>query len=143
MTGFRVGGLAALTVLLGAWGCGGSTTTPTNSTPVTYPQITESYSGSINIGETKPFHFAVTNPGSLDTAITSLSPVSTLTMGLYMGAWDALSETCTRSTIFTEAARVNVSISGTPQQAGEYCVAIYDIGNLQSPTDFTVTVLHY
>jgi hypothetical protein len=142
MSGLRVGGLAALTVLLGAWGCG-SSTTPTTSTPVTYEQKTETYTGSINIGETKPFHFAVTNPGSLDVAITSLAPVSTLTMGLYMGGWDPLTETCGRSSIDSPSARVNLTLSGTPQQAGEYCVAIYDVGNLQGAADFTLTVLHY
>jgi hypothetical protein len=135
-------GTAALTILLASWGCG-STSTPTQSTPVTYEQKTETYSGTLNIGETKPFHFTVTNPGSLDAAITSLSPVSTLTMGLNLGAWDPLTETCPKSSVYSDSARVNVPVSGTPQQAGEYCVSIYDVGNVQTATDFTITVLHY
>ena len=142
MSGLRVGGFAALTVALGAWGCGSSTTTPTTSTPVTYEQKTETYSGTIRPGETKAFHFAVTNPGSLDVAITSLGPVSTLTMGLLLGGWDPLTETCSRA-LPNDSARVNVPLSGTPQQAGEYCTAIYDVGNLQGAADFTLTVLHY
>jgi hypothetical protein len=141
MTGFRVGGLAALTVLFGAWGCGSST--PTSSTPpVTYPQLTETYTGTILPGETKAFHFTVTNPGSLDVAITSLAPVSTLTMGLQLGAWDPLTETCSKA-LPNDSARISVPLSGTPQQAGEYCTAIYDVGNLQGATVFTLTVLHY
>jgi hypothetical protein len=98
-------------------------------------------------GETKPFHFAVTNPGSLDAAITALSPVSTLTMGLYLGGWDATTETCPRAlpapTQPVAEVRVNQVLSGTPQSAGEYCVAIVDVGNLQSSTQFTITVQHY
>jgi hypothetical protein len=136
-------GTAALTLLLASWGCGSSTSTPTESTPVTYEQKTETYTGTLNVGEEKPFHFTVTNPGSLQAAVTSLSPVSTLTMGLNLGAWDSVGETCPRSTVSTEVARVNTAISGTPQQAGEYCVSIFDVGNVQSATDFTITVLHY
>jgi hypothetical protein len=135
-------GTAALTLLLASWSCG-SSSTPTQSTPVTYEQHTETYSGTLNVGETKAFHFTVTNPGSLDAAITSLAPVSTLTMGLNLNFWDPLTETCARSTVSTEIARVNAAISGTPQQAGEYCVSIFDVGNLQRATDFTITVLHY
>jgi hypothetical protein len=136
-------GTAALTILLASWGCGSTTSTPTQSTPVTYEQKTETYTGTLNVGETKPFHFTVTNPGSLDAAITTLSPVSTLTMGLWLGAWDPLTETCPKSSVFNDAVRVNVPVSGTPQQAGEYCVAIWDVGNVQNATDFTITVLHY
>jgi hypothetical protein len=140
MRDLRVGGLAALAVLFGAWGCGSST--PTSSTPpVTYPQLTETYTGTISIGETKPFHFAITNPGSLDAAITALGPVSTLSMGLSLGGWDPTAETCSK--IIVLEVRLNQPITGTPQSAGEYCVSIYDSGNLQGPTDFTVTVLHY
>ena len=124
--------------------CGSGGTTPTSpTTPTTYPQKTESYNGSIAPGETKWFHFTVENPGSLDAAITSLSPVSTLTMGLYLGGWDATNEACSKSNIFSDGARLNLVLSGTPQAAGEYCVAIYDVGNLQSSSDFGLTVLHY
>ena len=84
----------------------------------------------------------MTNPGSLDSAITALSPVSTLTMGLNLGAWDAAAEACPKI-LFNDAARLNVQLSGTPQAAGEYCVSIYDVGNLQNAIDFTITVLHY
>jgi hypothetical protein len=140
-------GTAALTILLASLlasaGCG-STTTPTQSTPVTYEQKTETYSGTLNVGETKAFHFAVTNPGSLDAAITSLSPIATLTMGLNLNFWDAAAEACPRSTVSSEVARVNAAISGTPQQAGEYCVSIFDVGNVPAAgTDFTIIVLHY
>ena len=142
MSGLRVGGFAALTVLCGAWGCGGSSTPTSSTPPVTYEQKTETFTGTIRPGETKAFHFTITNPGSLDVAITSLGPVSTLTMGLQLGAWDPLTETCSKA-IPNDAARVNVALSGTPQQAGEYCTAIYDVGNLQNPAEFTLTVLHY
>jgi len=141
MSWLRVGAMAVLGVSLGAWGCG-SSATPTSSTPTTYPQLTETYTGVLGPGELKAFHFTVANPGSIDAAITALGPVSTLTMGLHLGGWEATAETCSRL-VPLDTARLNQVLSGTPQSAGEYCVAIYDVGNVQSPTDFTITVLHY
>jgi len=138
----RVHGILALTMLLASWGCG--STTPTEPDPITYEQKTETYSGTLNAGETKAFHFTVTNPGDIQAAITSLSPVSTLTMGLNLNFWDAVAEACARSTVSTDVARLNAAIAGTPQQAGEYCVSIFDVGNVPTTgTDFTITVLHY
>jgi hypothetical protein len=135
-------GTAALTMLLASWGCGSST--PTEPDPVTYEQKTETYTGKLNAGETKPFHFTVTNPGDIVAAITSLSPISTLTMGLNLNFWDPLTEACPRSSVSSDVARVNAAISGSPQQAGEYCVSIFDVGNVPvAGTDFTITVSHY
>ena len=128
-----------LGVALATGACGGSSPTAASET---FIQKSESYSGTLNPGETAGFHFTVENPGSLDASIASLSPISTLTMGLQLGSWDAVTETCPRQ-LYTEGAKVNSVLTGNPQGPGEYCVAIYDIGNLQSPTDFALTVLHY
>jgi len=129
--------------MFGAWGCGGSNATPTTpTTPVTYPQLTETYTGTVAAGETKAFHFPITNPGSLDATITALAPLSTLTMGLNLGGWDVTTETCPKI-LFSDAAKLNAVLSGTPQSAGEYCVSIYDVGNLSTPSEFTITVKHY
>jgi hypothetical protein len=128
--------------ILGTTACG-SATVPTSQTPVQYPQTTENYAGSIKIGETKSFHFTVQNPGSLDVVITSLNPVSTLTMGLFLGTWDDPNQSCVKSSVFSELAKVNLVLSGTPQAAGEYCVGIYDVGNLQDSSDFELLVRHY
>ncbi len=136
----RVGAIALLGASLAASGCGSST--PTSSSPTSYPQLTESFAGTLTVGQLKAFHFKVTNPGSLDTYIASLTPVATLTMGLQLGVWDATAETCSKA-IWTDLAQVNQAMSGTPQAAGEYCVAIYDVGNVQETTDFSLTVLHY
>lgn len=128
-----------LGVVLSTWACGES---PTAASTETFVQRTESYAGILNPGESMAFHFTVTNPGSLDVFISSLSPVSTLTMGLQMGSWEATAESCPQQ-IFTDAARVNLVLSGNPQRPGEYCVAIYDVGNMQSAAEFVLTVLHY
>lgn len=140
MSRLRSTGLVGiLTVALTTWACGGGSPTEASET---LTQKTENYSGTLNPGETMAFHFTVENPGSLDAFIASLSPVSTLTMGLSLGSWAAATETCPREQ-FTEGARVNLLFTGYPQRPGEYCVSIYDVGNVQVPTDFVLTVLHY
>jgi hypothetical protein len=128
--------------MFGLWGCGSSTDTPTAQTPVTYTKLTETYTGTVAVGETKAFHFPVTNPGQLDATITALGPLSSLTMGLNLGGWDPTTETCPKL-LYTDAARLNQLLSGTPQSAGEYCVSIYDVGNVQTPAEFTLTINHY
>ena len=129
----RVAG--TLGVSLTCWGCGGPTAP-------SYPQSTENYMGVVNAGEGVAFHFTVTNPGSIDAYISSLAPISTLAMGLQLGLWTSDTESCSRD-LYTEAARVNLVISGTPQGPGEYCIEIYDVGNVQDTSDFSLVVHHY
>ena len=132
-------GTVALTMLLASWGCG--STTPTDPDPVTYEQKTETYSGTMNAGETKAFHFTVTNPGNIVAKITELAPVSTLTMGLSLGFWDATTSLCSQD--ISASVLLNATVSGSPPGPAQYCVGIYDVGNVQVPTTFTLVVTHY
>jgi hypothetical protein len=142
MTGLRiVGVLGSVALALSALACNNSPTTPDDTTPPG-TQKTENYSGSLGPGETKAFHFAVESPGAINVAITSLSPMSGLTMGLRIGAWEAATESCPQQ-VFSGAARLNLVLTGNPQGPGEYCVAIYDVGNLQAAADFGLTVTHF
>jgi hypothetical protein len=152
MNSFRMArGAAALAVLLASWHCG-STTPTTPSTPATPGvQKIETYADTFHPGANEIFayHFPVTASGALDVAITSLAPVSTITMGLRVSAWDFTLAACPAQLVTAcsicenPAARLNGVIEVTPQQAGEYCVAVYDTGNVQQNTDFTLTVTHF
>ena len=113
-----LGVAASLAVLLAAAGCQ-EKQTPVEPDPV-YPLITESFSGTIEKDGRKGFPFTVTNPGRINTSITSLSPVSTLTMGLGLGAWDATAETCTEQLQAQNGVRLNVVFGGDPPAAGVY-----------------------
>jgi hypothetical protein len=73
---------------------------------------------------------------------TALGPISSLTMGIAMGFWDAAAATCAEE-LSTPSATLNVAYAATPSQPGEYCVGIYDTGNVQVSSDFTLTVTHY
>lgn len=132
--------IGPLAVLLAAIACG-SAETPIEPAQV-FEQKTEIYTGSIVSGGSTAFHFPVQNPGDIRVSITQLSPVSTLTMGIWLGAWDPATETCPNQ-LATNSATLNVIFTGSPSGPAEYCVAIYDVGNLQSAAEFTLTVTHY
>jgi hypothetical protein len=131
---------SAVVVLLATVGCG-SSQTPIEPDPV-YEQKTEVFSGALAAGGVSPFHFPVVNPGAINLAITQLSPISTLTMGLRLGSWDATANNCPEQ-LGTSVATLNAVFTGNPSGPGEYCVAIVDVGNVQTTTDFTLTVTHY
>ena len=118
-------------------GCGSS---PTEPEPV-YELKTETHSGSLAVGGTSAFHFAVVNPGDINVAITQLDP-STLTMGLELGTWDDPTSACIGQ-LSTSTAVLNAVFGASPDSPGEYCVAIRDVGNIQTSADFTLTVTHY
>jgi hypothetical protein len=129
---------AAAAIALSALACGGET--PTEPAPV-YEQKTETYIGTLNTGGGAAFDFTVTNPGNIVAKITELSPVSTLTMGLSLGYWDATTSSCSQD--IRESVTLNTTLSGSPPGPAQYCVGVYDVGNVQAPTTFTIVVTHY
>lgn len=138
MTGLPiVGVVGALVVALTASGCNKTPAAPDDAS-----QKTENYSGTLGPGEARTFHFGVATPGTINVSITTLTPLSTVTMGLRIGAWEAATESCPQQ-VFSESARLNLVLTGNPQGPGEYCVAIYDVGNLQAATTFGLTVTHF
>jgi hypothetical protein len=121
-------------------GCSKSPSQPDGTPAGT--QKTENYTGTLNPRETKAFSFKVAAPGEITVTITNLSPISGLTMGLRIGAWESATSTCPEQ-VFSDTARLNLVLHGNPQGASEYCVAIYDVGNLQAATNFALTVTHF
>jgi len=129
-----------LAALFGSIACG-ATTTPTEPDPV-YELKTSNFTGTIKTGGTVSFPFTVVNPGDISVSIAALSPVSTLTMGVGLGSWDAAAEACTPQRT-TNSATLNVVFSASPSAAGEYCVGIFDVGNVQDSSDFELKVTYY
>ncbi len=131
---------AATVIVLSSLACGGTASTPTEPAPV-YEQKTETYTGTLNTGGGAAFNFAVTNPGNIVAKITELAPVSTLTMGLSLGFWDATTSLCSQD--ISASVLLNATVSGSPPGPAQYCVGIYDVGNVQVPTTFTIILTHY
>jgi hypothetical protein len=102
---------------------------------------TETYTGTLNTGGSATFDFTVTNPGNIVAKITELAPVSTLTMGLWLGFWDSTTSICSQD--IPASVTLNTTVSGQPPGPAQYCVGIYDVGNVQVQTTFTLVVTHY
>ena len=131
--------IAAVAALFGSMACGA---TPTEPTAPTYELKTSTFEGTVTAGGTVAFPFTVVNPGDISVSITALAPVSTITMGLAVGFWDAASTTCAQQ-LSTSAATLNVVYAASPAAPGEYCVGIFDAGNVQINTDFVLKVTYY
>ena len=132
--------VAVFAALLVSTACGA--TTPTEPTAPTYELKTSTFDGTVNTGGTVAFPFTVVNPGTISLSITGLTPASTITMGLALGLWDAAASTCAQE-LSTTSATLNVVFNATPSAPGEYCVGIFDTGNVQITTDFTLKVTYY
>jgi len=124
----------SLAALAGACG-GSSTTTPTTPAP---PITTETLTGTIQAGGVAFHTFTITQQGTLTATLTSLSPQTTITMGLGIGT---LSGTACSLLSTNETTKVGTVLSGTIA-VGAYCVQIYDIGNVQGSDDYTITLAH-
>ena len=134
--------LAVLAALVATIACGGTTPTePTTPAPV-YELKTSTFPGTLTTGGTVGFPFTVVNPGDINLAITALAPVSTLTMGLALGSWDAAASSCTQQ-VSTSQATINAVYTASPSAPGEYCVGIFDVGNVQVSTNFVLKVTYY
>lgn len=158
----NVGGIGALGVLLTSLGCGGSTasttTAPTPTEPA-YEIYTDTFSdGTVLQGSTadapdfgpagSPHRFTIhkassANPGLASVTITSLNPLSTITVGLGLTTWNATTENCDLPLLLTTfTAKVGVPLEGGVFAPRDLCVAVFDVGNILGSSTYVVTIVH-
>jgi hypothetical protein len=138
--------------------CGGSSPTAGPSAP-TYISYTDTFSdgtlqqnsdqNSPDFGPAgSPHRFTIhqasaTYPGSIDVTITSMSPLSTITVGIGLTTWNTTSQSCDMPLqLTTPSAKVGLTISGQVGAPGDLCVAIFDVGNVLGSTAYSITVVH-
>lgn len=130
-------GTVAIAVALAALAaCGGSSDT-TATTP-TAPLTTETITGTVLAGGVSFHTFTVAQQGTLTATLTTLSPQSTITMGMGIGT---VSGTACSLLSTNETTKMGSVLSGTIA-VGSFCVEIYDIGNVQVSDDYTITLTH-
>jgi hypothetical protein len=130
---------------LAATACGDSSSDssslPTSPTPTI---VTDTFSGSITQNGTATHTFSVTTGGySLLAGYTSIAPANLTALGIGIAAWDGT--TCGLNQSQNDIGRAgNTAISGTAA-AGNYCVRVYDGGNIPEGTTvtYTLAVQHY
>lgn len=115
-----------------AGGCAGT------DNGVTGPSTTDTFTGTLLASGNISYAVTVKANGELDLTLTTLTPQTTITVGLGIGLPQGSS-----CAVFTAAENAKVGstlpASVTP---GTYCVLVYDVGNVQGADNFTVSVLH-
>ena len=138
----RLMGVLAAVALTGSACSGGSTTSPTLPPTASTPAVTDTWSGTVQVGGYDT-HTLTAAAGSISITLTQAGPPATIFMGLGVGT--PTDPTCT----FFSGATTNTQASSSPQltgtlsSSGPICVEVYDIGNQAAPVNYSVSVLHY
>jgi hypothetical protein len=112
---------------------------PSTSTPA---QTTDTFQGSFTYLSADSHQFTIKEAGLVQVRLTAVGPLTTMALGVSVGAWNG--SACQGTNIKNDNSRVSaIALNGT-STPGDYCVTVYDSGNL--PTDatatYTVTVTH-
>ena len=126
--------LAAITLA----GCSSNddpTDVPTQPTPV---QITESFSGTLNVNGARTHSFIVDRAGTVTAQLKAI-PEGT-TIGVSLGTFNG--SACAILLSKTDAV-LNSTVTGTAQSTGQFCVWLNDVGRLTTGVDYTIEVTHF
>jgi hypothetical protein len=127
----------AVWLLFGVFAVGLGSACSNSATPDA-ARMTETFTGVLSAGGAATHAFNVSQAGTLDATLTSISPQSTITVGFGVG--QVTTGGCSLISV-TEGGRVGSDLSG-PINPGSYCVTIYDVGNVQDSVSYTLTVVH-
>lgn len=126
-------------------GCGNNDSTPTSpttTTPVAAPTVTDTFSGTLPVGGFRFYSFTVTENGTVNLTLTSVSGAfvpSTVMLGLGIGTPSGVD--CATTATVTAAAGSAPQLTGT-FSPGLYCARMYDVGNLFGPATFSMDIAH-
>ena len=139
MKGLLVAAIAAGAL---ATACGGSSDQTLTLPTVTPPSKTEVFTGTFGVGETKFHPFTVGQAGEVDITLTAVGPPPTIFVGLGVGVPNDTGCVLIQGFGGATQAGSTPQIVGNALAGGPFCVAIGDIGNLSSPVDYSITVVH-
>jgi len=138
-TSIRLSAVIVLTLVAGACTSGTSSQATTAPTPAT---STETFSGNVAQLATDGHPFSVSAAGTVTIGLTSVAPLATMSLGVGIGTWDGTA--CGTSISKNDNARAgSTALSGTAT-VGNYCVLVYDSGNIQdsSSVSYVIAVAH-
>ena len=128
---------SALLAALGAAACNNNNPVlPIGPSPI---QQTETFAGILTINGGVTFQFT-SNRGAVTATLATVSPDSTIVLGLSLGTWNGI--TCA-ATLPNDQAVQGSTIYGTVNTTGALCVRVYDVGKLPDSLDFEIRVIHY
>jgi hypothetical protein len=110
---------------------------PATPTPAP-PTIPETFTGVVLPLGTSVNTFLVQRVGTIQVSLTSLSPPASV--GIGVGTPSGAS--CLLLDNLTVVAGPNAQMTGTATVVGNFCVSVFDAGNLVEAVNYTVSVLH-
>ncbi len=127
-------------VLLGSAGCGGSPLSPSQLEELAaLTTITDTFSGAVATGASVVHPFVGKAGGNVTLTLTAVAPDSAALLGLGFGTWNG--SACAVQ-VSTTLARLDEVYQTSLPAAGNYCVAISDVGTSPPGTTYTVRVAH-
>ena len=109
---------------------------PTPTTPVT---VTDTFAGTLTSNGAASYQFTTAASGTVTATLATLSPDSTLIVGIALGTWSA--NAC-QIVLSKDSATQSSFIVGQASQANTFCVRIYDVGNVTDPATYELQVNH-
>ena len=134
----------ALALLMTACG-GGDSSTSTTAPTITSGPTPELFEGKLAVGGSTFYSFTVSATGDADVMLASVTTTtapgnaSGVILGIALG--QPLGEDCTITTSLAASAALQSPLVSnlTP---GIYCARVYDLGNLRTPVNFAVRIVH-
>lgn len=127
--------LVLCVALAGAPACGSSSTSP----DLGITTVTETFASSIQERGTATRSFKVATAGSVSLQLTFLSQPGAV-VGLGLGTFSGTTCTITKSVQTAADGASNAPQITTDLAAGDYCVRLSDVGNLNTIVQFTVYI---
>jgi len=110
---------------------------PVTPTPAP-PTIPETFTGVVLPLGTSVNTFLVQRVGTIQVSLTSLSPPASVGIGVGTPS----GANCLLLDNLTVVAGPNAQMTGTATVVGNFCVSVFDAGNLVEAVNYTVSVLH-
>lgn len=132
--------LFAVLILLAMSAAGCSSDDGTSSTVTPSPTLTtETFTAALGPKGEIIHTFTVSTTGTVTVGLTSVGPLSTMGLGVGVGAWTGAA--CSTSIAQNESARAGTAAVTGTATAGNYCVRVFDSGNV--PSDWSVNYSVY
>jgi hypothetical protein len=114
--------------------------TPVTPTPILPATITDTFVGTVGPTQLAHTHtFAVASGGTVTATLVTLTPDSTLVVGLAIGTWNGT--TC-QQVLANDQATQGSTVTGTLSAAGNLCVRIYAVGDIPNVETYQINALH-
>ena len=101
--------------------------------------VTETFSGTLTPNKAESWPFS-SSRGTVTATLLTVSPDSTIPIGLSLGIWNGLS--CAVM-ITADKASQGTTVTGSVNGTGSLCVRLFDIGTITDPISYEVRVVHY